>query len=366
MSQPVRVFLSYSHKDEDLKDRLCTHLRSLERIGLLSTWHDRRIGPGQDWRQEIEQNLAGADVILLLVSADFMDSDFCYLDEMTKALERHNRREAVVVPVILRACQWQRSPLAALQALPRDGRAISDGDNEDNALDSVAGALATMIEGWQRPAGPALPPAPVTTGTKVWLVEIDGSEAPVLATYASGELIAASQDARPGEGLRALFSLRFGDHPGAGLPPLRRVQVTVDLPAGCQATDVIGRETDFESSSGIAIGHIPGKRRRPRWHVRAVDEEALHGRRIAPDDIPLLRVPEARKGQTVAFRIEAFPNQSCLLGSSVPASDKAQAKQDALRERIIDRLNLKALQNPDDDGAIVLWRQDNDVYELDE
>lgn len=84
--KPIDVFFSYSHKDEALRDELATHVKLLERNGVIRSWHDRRIGAGQDWKQAIDQNLEEAEIILLLVSADFLASDYCFDIEMTRAL----------------------------------------------------------------------------------------------------------------------------------------------------------------------------------------------------------------------------------------------------------------------------------------
>lgn len=98
------VFFSYSHKDEELRDELGTHLSMLKRDGSITSWHDRRILPGEHFAQQIDENLEFADVVLLLVSSYFLDSDYCFEVEMRRALERHEQRECRVIPVILRPC----------------------------------------------------------------------------------------------------------------------------------------------------------------------------------------------------------------------------------------------------------------------
>ncbi len=111
MSSPrdsaLDVFLSYSHRDESLRDALSTHLALLEREGTIRTWHDRRIGAGEDRKGEIDGYLESADLILLLISPDFIASDYCFDVEMTRALERHEAGEARVIPVILRPTDWR-------------------------------------------------------------------------------------------------------------------------------------------------------------------------------------------------------------------------------------------------------------------
>src|SRR3954470_1358357 len=88
---PVEVFFSYSHKDESLRKRLEEHLSILRRQGIISGWHDRMIGAGQEWKGEIDRRLDSARIILLLISPSFLASDYCYDVEMKRALERHDR-----------------------------------------------------------------------------------------------------------------------------------------------------------------------------------------------------------------------------------------------------------------------------------
>lgn len=149
MAKQVRVFISYSHKDDDLRDSLRAHLSQLERDGLVEAWDDRAIPAGDEWADEIDQRLEQADIILLLVSADFIRSEYCYRKEMTRALERNADKNdrAIVIPVILRACDWQSAPFAKLQALPRDGRPLTDWKSEDDYFAAVAKGLRQRIRG---------------------------------------------------------------------------------------------------------------------------------------------------------------------------------------------------------------------------
>ncbi len=114
-------FYSYLHKDEKLCAKLENHLAILRREGLIETWHDRKIGPGTEWAGAIDEHLNEADIILLLVSSDFLASDYCSDVEVVRAMERHKAGEACVIPVILRPCDWGHTPFAKLQALPKDG-----------------------------------------------------------------------------------------------------------------------------------------------------------------------------------------------------------------------------------------------------
>ena len=143
----VRVFISYAHVDEALRERLRTHLAALARDGLVHAWDDREILGGDDWADEIDERLNQADVILLLVTADFIRSDYCYGKELTRALERNAdpADRAIVIPVILRVCDWEQSAFARLQALPPGARPISTWPTEDDCYTAVAKGLRRRI-----------------------------------------------------------------------------------------------------------------------------------------------------------------------------------------------------------------------------
>jgi hypothetical protein len=125
---------------------LAKHLKLLERQGLVRAWHDRQIGAGDLWKQAIDQNLQDADIILLLISADFLASDYCFDIEMKTALDRHAAGKAVVVPVILRPVDWAATPFSGLQALPRNGQPITTFENLDIAFEQVATGIRAAIE----------------------------------------------------------------------------------------------------------------------------------------------------------------------------------------------------------------------------
>ena len=137
----ARVFMSYSHVDEALRNELEKHLEVLRRQGVVSIWHDRRIGPGQELHHQIATELQMADIILLLVSADFLSSDYCYEMEMTRAMERHEQGDARVIPVILRPCDWHGTPFGDLKAVPEDGKPVTKHATLDDGLVQVAQAV---------------------------------------------------------------------------------------------------------------------------------------------------------------------------------------------------------------------------------
>ena len=134
---PVKLFITYSHKDEALRQALCEHLASLQREGLIDVWHDRKIGAGQEWQGKIDDNLAKADIVLCLVSASFLASDYCQDIEIKWALERHDRGEACIIPIILRPVNWSDSPLGKLQALPINAKPVTTWSNRDQANTSI-------------------------------------------------------------------------------------------------------------------------------------------------------------------------------------------------------------------------------------
>ena len=101
---PATVFYSYAHEDEALRDELEKHLSLLQRQGTITAWHDRQITPGTDWQREIDQHLDKASLILLLISPDFLASDYCYTIEMQRALERHRAGKARVIPRYTPSC----------------------------------------------------------------------------------------------------------------------------------------------------------------------------------------------------------------------------------------------------------------------
>ncbi len=143
---PVKIFFCYAPEDVALLNRLKTHLRPLQRQGLIDMWHDRNIDAGTDWAQEIDKHLSTAQIILLLVSPDFIASDYCYSVEMKKAMERHSKGEAEVIPIILRPVYFQRAPFGKLQSLPTDAKPVTKWPDQDDAFYDIAEGIRKIIE----------------------------------------------------------------------------------------------------------------------------------------------------------------------------------------------------------------------------
>jgi hypothetical protein len=148
----LAVFLSYAHADDAYRRELEKHLALLKHEGIIAPWHDHRIVAGQDIDREIDRNVERADIILLLVSPDFIASRYCYEIEMTRAMQKHANRTARVIPVIVRPCDWHTAPFGRLKALPKDGKAISTSANHDEAFLGVAQAIRAVAKAIESPA----------------------------------------------------------------------------------------------------------------------------------------------------------------------------------------------------------------------
>ncbi|WDN90992.1 hypothetical protein BuS5_03964 (plasmid) [Desulfosarcina sp. BuS5] len=141
----VNLFFSYSHKDKELRDELEIHLSALKRQGIISTWHDRRISAGDEFDREISEYLENANIILLLVSPYFINSDYCYEIEMKRSMERHDQGKVIVIPVILHPCDWHDMPFGKLLACPGDGKPISKFPNIHDAFLDVTKAIKNTV-----------------------------------------------------------------------------------------------------------------------------------------------------------------------------------------------------------------------------
>jgi hypothetical protein len=143
---PFEVFISYAHKDRALRDELATHLSNLRNQGIISDWFDGDISPGTEWEPLIMTRLHRAQIILLLISADFLASHFCYSIEMTQSLARHDAHQARVIPILLRPTDWQGAPFARLKLLPTDGKAVTRWPTHDDAFEDIVIGIRAAID----------------------------------------------------------------------------------------------------------------------------------------------------------------------------------------------------------------------------
>ncbi|HEX9896300.1 MAG TPA: toll/interleukin-1 receptor domain-containing protein [Dehalococcoidales bacterium] len=141
----INIFYSYAEEDEKFRVQLQKHLSLLKRQGKISGWHFRMITAGNEWKGYIDQHINEANIILLLISADFLNSDYCYDVEMRKAMSLHETGSARVIPIILRSCDWQSSPFGGLQALPEDAKAITKWSNRDDAFLNIVQGIKNVI-----------------------------------------------------------------------------------------------------------------------------------------------------------------------------------------------------------------------------
>lgn len=158
------LFFSYSHADSDLRDQLEKHLAMLKRQGRLDAWHDRKIVAGDSLDDRISEHLEAASIILLLVSSDFLSSEYCYSIEMRTALRRHQAGEARVIPIILRPCDWKSTPFAGLLVTPTDARPVTKWADRDDAWLDVVEAIKKAL------------PASNATGAEQRLRQCNASE----------------------------------------------------------------------------------------------------------------------------------------------------------------------------------------------
>jgi hypothetical protein len=147
ISAAIQVFVSYAHKDERLRSELDKHLTLLKRKGIVDVWYDRKILPGTDFGAEIDNRLSGSQLVLFLVSPDFLASGYCYEKEMARAMQMHQAGSARVIPVILRPVDWKDAPFAKLLALPKDGKPVTKWANRDSALLDVTEGIKSAING---------------------------------------------------------------------------------------------------------------------------------------------------------------------------------------------------------------------------
>ncbi|HYT44914.1 MAG TPA: TIR domain-containing protein, partial [Methylomirabilota bacterium] len=158
--RPVHVFFSYARRDKTLRERLEEHLSILKYQELITTWHNRDISAGEDWIQQIDIHLDKADIILLLISSSFIASEYCYSKEMKRALERHETKEARVVPILLRPVVYDGAPFARLQFLPTNKKPVVTWPNRDSAFVDIALGIRQVVEEFHAPKTSSNKPFP--------------------------------------------------------------------------------------------------------------------------------------------------------------------------------------------------------------
>lgn len=149
MSSPLEVFCCYAREDQAMLEQLKKHLAPLQRQGQITIWSDTNIDAGVEWERELHQHLESADIILLMISPDFISSDYCYSTEMSRAIQRHNQGSARVIPVLLRPTFWQNAPFAKLQMVPADAEPVTNWPDRDKAFHNITEQISQLIAGRQ-------------------------------------------------------------------------------------------------------------------------------------------------------------------------------------------------------------------------
>jgi hypothetical protein len=144
-SKRITVFYSYARKEKQLRDRLAAHLTLLKRQGFIADWSDQDVKPGQEWRKEVSKKLESADIILLLVSPSFIETNYCESTEVDIALQRHEAGEAWVIPILLRSVDWESSAIGKLQALPYNLKPVDLWSNRDSAFTEISKNIRSLV-----------------------------------------------------------------------------------------------------------------------------------------------------------------------------------------------------------------------------
>jgi CheY-like chemotaxis protein len=194
--EPVDLFYSYAHEDEKLRDELDGHLALLRRKGVIRPWHDRGIVPGQKWDETIDARLSTADLILLLVSMDFLNSDYIWGKELATAIVRAERGDASVVPVLLRAVDIEGAPFAQLQGLPTDLRPVTSWPNRDEAWTDVAKGIRRAVEAIQQRWASTPPPPAAAPPGRFGMVTTTTATAATAATGGATDALRSTRSTR--------------------------------------------------------------------------------------------------------------------------------------------------------------------------
>lgn len=149
MNKP-KLFVSYSRKDSEFLEDFKTHIAGLKRNNLIEEWTDQQINPGDVWEKTLKLELETADIIIFLVSSDFIASDYIHDIEVTKAIERHNKSEVIIVPIIIRPCDFQSTQLNIFQALPKNVEPVSKWEDKDEAWLNVVEGIKKIIKGFKK------------------------------------------------------------------------------------------------------------------------------------------------------------------------------------------------------------------------
>lgn len=140
-----RIFYSYANEDIELVERLSKFLKPLRHNNKIDEWHDRMILPGEFWESEINKHLESAHLILFMVSADFLASEYCFGIEVEKAFDRLKKGEIAILPVLLKPCLWRESRFSELPIIPRNANPITSWTSVEEAFNNVAEEIQKLV-----------------------------------------------------------------------------------------------------------------------------------------------------------------------------------------------------------------------------
>lgn len=141
----LKIFMSYSHEDEDMKHELDKALVALKKSEKIDVWQDRKLLGGDEWDDSIKKEIGEADIILLLISVDFNNSKYIWEKELEIAMQRHEAKQARVIPIILRVCDWHTMPYGKLQALPTGSVPVRKFADPDEAYTDIAKGISAVV-----------------------------------------------------------------------------------------------------------------------------------------------------------------------------------------------------------------------------
>jgi hypothetical protein len=319
------IFISYSHRDEDWKDRLVTHLKALGIQGLVP-WHDRQINTGATWYQEIQLAMNTASIAILLVSADFLASDFIRQEEVPRLLERRRSEGLPVYPIIVRPCAWRMVQwLESLQAQLQNDRPLSEGneDQREEALAAIAKDLWHIFDkstnappadtgtqsGAYHGSTPRLPPRGLWAAITGWLGYHQASQLRIWLRHYHGSK--GIEQPLP-EVLKAQFSIPF--HAWSSRPTtkgLRRLTILLTGPAGAGKTRFLHElfqqqlaQADLVVILGIAIIEEAIRKDDPRIIWQGILNHFWTHRRAALSPLTPTAIHHALKRRRVLLVIE--------------------------------------------------------------
>jgi WD40 repeat protein/predicted negative regulator of RcsB-dependent stress response len=145
MTTPLEIFCCYAREDQEMLDELKKHLMPLQREGQIKIWSDTDLNAGAEWEKELHQHLESADIVLLLISPDFMSSDYCYSTEMKRAIERHEQDNLHIIPILLRATFWRNAPFAKLQMVPTNAKPVRSWPDRDDAFNDITEHIHRLL-----------------------------------------------------------------------------------------------------------------------------------------------------------------------------------------------------------------------------